>query len=52
MNIVGFEVLKAESTKNEVFWLVTPYSSERGRRLEGTYRLHLQGKNGDSTLQK
>jgi hypothetical protein len=31
--------------KNEVSFVVTPYSSEKARRLKAIYRLHLQGKN-------
>jgi hypothetical protein len=28
--------------KSAIFWVATPYSSERTRRFGGTYRLHFQ----------
>lgn len=39
-----FEVLTALMMKSTVFWVISQRSSERGRRLDGTYCLHLQGR--------
>jgi hypothetical protein len=41
---VRFEVFKAATTKNAVFWDVAPCKSCVNRRSVGTYRLHLQGR--------
>jgi hypothetical protein len=40
----GFEVLTSVTTKNTVFWVVTPCSSEIAPRFGGTYLFHLQGR--------
>jgi hypothetical protein len=39
-----FAVLVVVTVKSTIFWVVTPYSSERARHFVGTYRLHLQGR--------
>jgi hypothetical protein len=41
---VRFEVFKAVTMKNAVFWDVAPCRSCVNRRFGGTYRLHLQGR--------
>jgi hypothetical protein len=41
--LVTFEVFKAVTTKNAVFWNVTPCGSCKNRSCGGTYRLHNQG---------
>jgi hypothetical protein len=40
---VRFEALTAVTTKNAVFWNVTPCGSCKNRRFRGTCRLHHQG---------
>jgi hypothetical protein len=36
LNTVNLEVFTAVTTKNGVFWDVTPYGSSKNRRFEGT----------------
>jgi hypothetical protein len=43
-DFVRFEVFTAVTLKNAVFWDVAPCKFCVKRRLEGTYRLHLQGR--------
>jgi hypothetical protein len=40
---VRFEVFTAVTTKNAVFWDVTPCDSCKNRCLGGTYHIHHQG---------
>jgi hypothetical protein len=40
---IRFEVFRAVTMKNAVFWDVTPCGSFKNRRLGGTYRLHHLG---------
>jgi hypothetical protein len=40
---VRFVVFTAVTTKNAIFWDVTPGGSDKNRRFGGTYSLHHQG---------
>jgi hypothetical protein len=49
----GYEVAEVElSTKNAVFWDMTPCGSCKNRRSGGTYRLHHQGEKTQLTGKK
>jgi hypothetical protein len=38
----GFEIVTGVTLKRTVFWVVTPYSSERVQLFGATYRLDIQ----------
>jgi hypothetical protein len=43
--VIGFEVFKAATMENSVFWDVEPCGSCKNRCFGVTFRLHLQGIN-------